>query len=73
MIDIILQSSALKLAYFFMAMEAALFYLRRLDNRNGTNWKIEIAPQFENNALAASIYYGARISAITIACAILLS
>jgi hypothetical protein len=73
MSNIILQSSLLKFGFFLAAMEAALFYLKRLDRRNGTDWGKEIAPLLEKDALAAGIYYGARIFAITLACAILFS
>lgn len=64
-VDILaLKSVVLKLVLLFVAVEIAMMYLRRFDNRIGTVWKDDIAPLFERSPLAAAVYYGLRFFAV---------
>lgn len=70
---ILVYSLLLKLAFFVVAMEGALWYLRRLDKRLGVLWKARIIPLLESNAVGAGLYFGLRFAGLCLAVAHLLA
>lgn len=71
--ELIALSRALKLVFWFVALEGALRIGRRFLKRNGTNWKREIAPLFERDPVGAGLFYGLVGSALVIGSSLLLA
>lgn len=69
---ILAKGAGYKLFFFFIGMEVALWYLRRLDRRLGLDWR-KVVDGFEGGGSGAGAYLGLRIAGLLLAVAILLS